>query len=42
MSSKKAALKSAKEALASKDYRGALTHCKAVLAEDKACYEAYV
>lgn len=39
---KKSLLKAAKEALAAKSYRDALTHCKAVLAEDKGCYDAFV
>lgn len=42
MSSIKALLKQAKECMASKAYRDALIHLKAALAEDKACYDAYV
>ncbi len=42
MSSKKALLKLAKECMAGKSHRDALVHLKAVLTEDKACYDAYV
>jgi chromosome condensin MukBEF complex kleisin-like MukF subunit len=42
MSEKKAKLKKAREALAAKEWRDVLSHCKAVLKEDRACYEAYV
>ena len=41
-STKKSLLKQAKEALHAKAFKEALQACKAVLAEDKACYEAYV
>jgi hypothetical protein len=36
------ALRQAREALARAEWREALTHCKAALAEDKSCYDAYV
>ena len=42
MSSKKALLKQAKECMASKSFKDALVHLKAVLQEDKECYDAYV
>ncbi|KAF6252995.1 hypothetical protein COO60DRAFT_1704042 [Scenedesmus sp. NREL 46B-D3] len=42
MSEKKANLKKAREALAAKEWRDVLSHCKSVLKEDRACYEAYV
>jgi len=38
----KKALRSAREALGRGEHREALAHCKAALAEDKACYDAYV
>lgn len=38
----KRALKAAREALAAKEYKEALQHCKAALKEDRSCYEAYV
>ena len=41
-SSKKALIKQAKEALASKQWKEALTTLKAVLQDDKNCYEALV
>ncbi len=42
MSSIKASIKEAREAIGAKRYRDALVACKAALAEDKGCYEAYV
>ncbi|WIA10335.1 hypothetical protein OEZ85_010527 [Tetradesmus obliquus] len=42
MSEKKANLKKAREALAAKEWRDVLAHCKSVLKEDQTCYEAYV
>lgn len=41
-SRKKQLLKQARECLGKKEYQEALEHCKALLKEDKECYEAYV
>lgn len=42
MSSIKKELRSAKECMVAKDFRQALSHCKAALSQDKDCYDAYV
>ncbi len=42
LSGVKRSVKAAREALAAKEYKDALQHCKAALKEDRSCYEAYV
>lgn len=39
---KRRELRAARDALAAKEWKDALGHCKAVLREDRSCYEAYV